>query len=99
MVNYFFDTNLKASQKHNMQGHVIFIKKFRFNFTIVECFLNMRCSREKSPPSISYPYIFCITSPEIFHTLTEYKKWCEKIGDDVNKKYRIKYFKGLEKIL
>ena len=35
------------------------------------------------------------TSPEIFHTLTEYKKWCEKIGDDVNKKYRIKYFKGL----
>jgi DNA topoisomerase-2 len=34
-------------------------------------------------------------NPEIFHTLTEYKKWCDKIGDDVNKKYRIKYFKGL----
>ena len=34
-------------------------------------------------------------NPEIFYTLTEYKKWCNKIGDDVNKKYKIKYFKGL----
>jgi len=33
--------------------------------------------------------------PEIFYTLTEYKKWCEKQGDDLNKKYKIKYFKGL----
>jgi len=35
------------------------------------------------------------TNPEIFYTLTEYKKWCNKQGDDVNKKYKIKYFKGL----
>lgn len=32
---------------------------------------------------------------EIFYTLSEYKKWCEKQGDDVSKKYKIKYFKGL----
>ena len=35
------------------------------------------------------------TNPEIFYTLTEYKKWCDKQGDDINKKYKIKYFKGL----
>ena len=34
-------------------------------------------------------------NPEIFYTLTEYKKWCEKIGDDIEKKYKIKYYKGL----
>jgi DNA topoisomerase-2 len=34
-------------------------------------------------------------NPEIFYTLTEYKKWCEKQGDDINKKFKIKYFKGL----
>jgi DNA topoisomerase-2 len=33
--------------------------------------------------------------PEIFYTLAEYKKWCEKQGDDLNKKFKIKYFKGL----
>jgi DNA topoisomerase-2 len=33
--------------------------------------------------------------PEIFYTLTEYKKWCEKQGEDFNKKFKIKYFKGL----
>jgi DNA topoisomerase-2 len=32
-----------------------------------------------------------------FHTLTEYKKWCLEEGGDeeVNKKYKIKYYKGL----
>lgn len=34
-------------------------------------------------------------NPEIFYTMSEYKKWCEKHGDDVNKKFKIKYFKGL----
>lgn len=34
-------------------------------------------------------------NPEIFYTQTEYKKWCEKMGSDVDKKYRIKYYKGL----
>ena len=34
-------------------------------------------------------------NPEIFYTLPEYKKWCEKNGDDVDKKYKIKYYKGL----
>jgi DNA topoisomerase-2 len=34
-------------------------------------------------------------NPEIFYTLTEYKKWCEKQGDDVDKKFKIKYYKGL----
>ena len=34
-------------------------------------------------------------SPEIFYTLTEYKKWCEKQGEGVDKKYKIKYYKGL----
>ena len=34
-------------------------------------------------------------NPEIFYTPTEYKKWYEKQCDDVNKKYKIKYFKGL----
>lgn len=34
-------------------------------------------------------------NPEIFYTLSEYKKWCEKQGDDLNKKFKIKYFKGL----
>lgn len=34
-------------------------------------------------------------NPEIFYTLTEYKKWCEKQGDNIGKKFKIKYFKGL----
>jgi DNA topoisomerase-2 len=34
------------------------------------------------------------TSPEIFYTLTDYKKWCEKMGDSI-KSYDIKYYKGL----
>ena len=34
-------------------------------------------------------------NPEIFYTQTEYKKWCEKLGDEVEKKYKIKYYKGL----
>ena len=34
-------------------------------------------------------------NPEIFYTLSEYKKWCEKLGDDIDKKYKIKYYKGL----
>lgn len=34
-------------------------------------------------------------NPQIFYTLAEYKKWCDKQGDDINKKYKIKYFKGL----
>lgn len=34
-------------------------------------------------------------NPEIFYTLTEYKKWCDKQGNDINKKFKIKYFKGL----
>jgi DNA topoisomerase-2 len=33
--------------------------------------------------------------PIIFHTLTEYKNWCEEIGEGSLKKYKIKYFKGL----
>ncbi len=33
-------------------------------------------------------------NPEIFYTLSEYKKWSEKIGDSY-KNYIIKYFKGL----
>lgn len=32
-------------------------------------------------------------NPEVFYTQSEYKKWCEKIGD-INK-YKIKYYKGL----
>jgi DNA topoisomerase II len=34
-------------------------------------------------------------NPEVFYTQSEYKKWCEKLGDDVDKKYKIKYYKGL----
>ena len=33
-------------------------------------------------------------NPEIFYTLTDYKKWCDSIGDNY-KNYTIKYFKGL----
>ena len=33
--------------------------------------------------------------PEIFYTLAEYKKWCEKQGEGIEKKYKIKYYKGL----
>ncbi len=33
-------------------------------------------------------------NPEIFYTLSDYKKWSEKIGDSY-KNYQIKYFKGL----
>lgn len=33
-------------------------------------------------------------NPEIFYTLSDYKKWTEKIGDSY-KNYQIKYFKGL----
>lgn len=33
-------------------------------------------------------------NPEIFYTLSDYKKWTEKIGDSY-KNYTIKYFKGL----
>ena len=33
--------------------------------------------------------------PSIFYTISEYKKWCEKQGDDLNKKFKIKYYKGL----
>jgi DNA topoisomerase-2 len=33
------------------------------------------------------------TSLQTFYTMTEYKKWCEKIGDAKN--YDIKYYKGL----
>lgn len=34
-------------------------------------------------------------NPEIFYNLTEYKKWCEKQDGDIDKKFKIKYFKGL----
>jgi len=34
-------------------------------------------------------------NPEVFYTQSEYKKWCEKLGDEVDKKYKIKYYKGL----
>jgi DNA topoisomerase-2 len=34
-------------------------------------------------------------NPETFYNLNDYKKWCEKQGDDIEKKYKIKYFKGL----
>lgn len=33
-------------------------------------------------------------NPEIFYTLSDYKKWTEKVGDS-SKNYQIKYFKGL----
>jgi DNA topoisomerase-2 len=33
-------------------------------------------------------------NPEIFYTLTDYKKWTEKVGDSY-KNYQIKYYKGL----
>ena len=33
--------------------------------------------------------------PIIFHTLKEYKNWCEEVGEGSLKKYKIKYFKGL----
>lgn len=33
-------------------------------------------------------------NPEIFYTLSDYKKWTEKVGDSA-KNYQIKYFKGL----
>ncbi len=33
-------------------------------------------------------------NPEIFYTLSDYKKWTEKVGDSY-KNYQIKYFKGL----
>lgn len=35
------------------------------------------------------------SDPTIFYTLSEFKKWCDKQGDDMNKKFKIKYFKGL----
>lgn len=35
------------------------------------------------------------SNPETFYTLAEYKKWCDKQGDGVDKKYKIKYYKGL----
>ena len=33
-------------------------------------------------------------NPEIFYTISEYKKWCELNNDNL-KKYKIKYYKGL----
>jgi len=33
-------------------------------------------------------------NPEIFYTLSDYNKWCDKIGDS-SKNYVIKYYKGL----
>lgn len=35
------------------------------------------------------------SNPETFYTLAEYKKWCDQQGDGIDKKYKIKYYKGL----
>ena len=34
-------------------------------------------------------------NPEIFYSLTEFKKWSDKQDDSIDKKYKIKYYKGL----